>query len=153
MPSENAVAPAGTEHSTLYAAVEVSRKGWVVGLKSPLGERIGLHSIGAADVEGLKGLVEHHRAKVECARQVPTRVRDGVPLRRLEAAGKPRRRGDGERRVARSLAHLPACDQRLPRPRLIDAAAGKLTAAQVIDAIAAAGEVAPRVEGRIVRLD
>ena len=38
-------------------------------------------------------------------------------------------------------------------PRLIDAAAGKLMAAQVIDAIAAAGEVAPQVEGRIVRLD
>ena len=38
-------------------------------------------------------------------------------------------------------------------PRLIDAAAGKLMAAQVIEAIAAAGEVAPQVEGRIVRLD
>ena len=38
-------------------------------------------------------------------------------------------------------------------PRLIDAAAGKLMAAQVIEAIAAAGEIAPRVEGRIVRLD
>ena len=38
-------------------------------------------------------------------------------------------------------------------PRLIDAAAGKLVAAQVIDAIAAAGEVAPKVENRIVRLD
>ena len=38
-------------------------------------------------------------------------------------------------------------------PRLIDAAAGKLVAALVIDAIAAAGEIAPRVEGRIVRLD
>ena len=38
-------------------------------------------------------------------------------------------------------------------PRLIDAAAGKLMAAQVIDAIAAAGEIAPRIEGRIVRLD
>ena len=37
--------------------------------------------------------------------------------------------------------------------RLIDAPAGKLVAAQVIDAIAAAGEIAPRVEGRIVRLD
>ena len=68
MPSENeTVALAGTEHSTLYVAVEVSRKGWVVGLKSPLGERIGLHSIGAADVEGLKGLAEHHRAKAERA--------------------------------------------------------------------------------------
>ena len=38
-------------------------------------------------------------------------------------------------------------------PRLIDAAAGTLMAAQVIDAIAAAGEIAPRAEGRIVRLD
>ena len=38
-------------------------------------------------------------------------------------------------------------------PRLIDAAAGKLMAAQVIEAIAAAGEIAPRLEGRIVRLD
>ena len=38
-------------------------------------------------------------------------------------------------------------------PRLIDAAAGKLVAAQVIESIAAAGEIAPRVEGRIARLD
>ena len=38
-------------------------------------------------------------------------------------------------------------------PRLIDATSGKLMAAQVIEAIAAAGEIAPRVEGRIVRLD
>ena len=38
-------------------------------------------------------------------------------------------------------------------PRLIDAAAGKLMAALVIEAIAAAGEIAPRIEGRIVRLD
>ena len=38
-------------------------------------------------------------------------------------------------------------------PRLVDAAAGTLVAAQVIEAIAAAGEIAPAVEGRIVRLD
>ena len=35
-------------------------------------------------------------------------------------------------------------------PQLINAAAGKLMAAQVTDAIAAAGEIAPQVEGRIV---
>ena len=35
-------------------------------------------------------------------------------------------------------------------PRLIDSVAGKLSAAQVIEAIAAAGDIAPRVEGRIV---
>ena len=68
MPSENeAIAPAGTEQSTLYVAVEVSRKVWVVGLKSPLDERIGVHSIGAVDVEGFKGLIEYHRAKAERA--------------------------------------------------------------------------------------
>ena len=38
-------------------------------------------------------------------------------------------------------------------PRIVDANAGALTVAQVIEAIAAAGEIAPRVEGRIVRLD
>ena len=38
-------------------------------------------------------------------------------------------------------------------PRIVDAAAGVLSVAQVIEAVAAAGEVAPRVEGRIVRLD
>ena len=38
-------------------------------------------------------------------------------------------------------------------PRIVDAAAGVLSVAQVIEAVAAAGEIAPRVEGRIVRLD
>ena len=38
-------------------------------------------------------------------------------------------------------------------PRLIDSASGKLMAAQVIEAIAAAGEIAPRLDGRIVRID
>ena len=41
---------------------------------------------------------------------------DGVPLRRLEAARQPHRGGDGGRRTARPDTHLPACDQRLPRP-------------------------------------
>ncbi len=69
-------APAGAEASTLYVAVEVSRKGWVVGLKSPLGEKIGLHTLGAADVAGLKGLLEKHRSRAERAlgRGVEVRV-------------------------------------------------------------------------------
>ena len=37
----------------------------MVGLKSPAGVRIGLHPLAAADVEGLKTLIEHHRAKAE----------------------------------------------------------------------------------------
>ena len=58
-------APAGAEHGTLYVAIEVSRKSWVVGIKGPASERIGLHSLGAADVESLRDLIEHQRAKAE----------------------------------------------------------------------------------------
>ena len=66
MPSRNeAVAAAGAERSTLYVAIEISAKSWVVGIKGPTSERIGLHSLGAADVEGLKDLVERQRAKAE----------------------------------------------------------------------------------------
>ena len=63
--SEITAAPTGAESSTLYVAIEISRKTWVVGLKSPAGGRIGLHPLAAADVEGLKTLIEHHRAKAE----------------------------------------------------------------------------------------
>ena len=47
MPARNGitVAPTGAERSTLYVAIEISRKSWVVGLKSPLSERIGLPSL------------------------------------------------------------------------------------------------------------
>ena len=46
MPSRNeTAAPAGAENSTLYVAIEISRKSWVVGIKSPVNERIGLHTI------------------------------------------------------------------------------------------------------------
>ena len=57
-------APTGAEASTLYVAIEISRI-WVVGLKSPLGEKIGLHTLAAADVAGLKGLLEQHRSRAE----------------------------------------------------------------------------------------
>ncbi len=64
MPTRNeTAAPAGTEHSTLYVAIEISRKGWVVGIKSPASDRIGLHSLAAADVEGLETLIEQQQAK------------------------------------------------------------------------------------------
>ena len=55
------------EHNTLYVAIEISRKSWVVGIKSPASERIGLHSLGAADVVGLKYLIEHQQTKAERA--------------------------------------------------------------------------------------
>ena len=69
-------APTGAETTTLYVAIEISRKSWVVGLKSPLGEKIGLHTLAAADVASLKGLLERHRSRAERAlgRGVEVRV-------------------------------------------------------------------------------
>ena len=68
MPATNeAVARAGAESSTLYVAIEISAKSWVVGINSPTSARIGLHSLGAADVDALRELVERQRAKAERA--------------------------------------------------------------------------------------
>ena len=66
-PSSDIVVPVGAEHNTLYVAIEISRKSWVIGIKSPASERIGLHSLGAADVVGLKDLIEHQQTKAERA--------------------------------------------------------------------------------------
>ena len=66
-PRDETVAPAGAEHSTLYVAIEISRKSWVVGIKGPSGARIGLHALAAADVEGLRDPIERHRTKAERA--------------------------------------------------------------------------------------
>ena len=40
-PTNETVAPASAEDSTLYVAIEISRKSWVVGVKSPSSEKIG----------------------------------------------------------------------------------------------------------------
>ena len=58
-------APTGAEATTLYVAIEISRKSWVVGIKSPQGEKIGLHTLAAADVAGLKSLIEERRGRAE----------------------------------------------------------------------------------------
>ena len=71
-PSSDIVAPVGAEHNTLYVAIEISRKSWVIGIKSPASERIGLHSLGAADVVGLKDLIEHQQTKAERTPPVKT---------------------------------------------------------------------------------
>ena len=69
-------APAVAEATMPYVAIEISQKSWVVGLKSPLGQKIGLHTLGAADVEGLKSLIGQHRSKAERAlgRAVEVRI-------------------------------------------------------------------------------
>ena len=66
-PGDDTAAPVDAERSTLYVAIEISRKSWVVGVKSPASEKIGLHTLGPADKEGLKDLIEHQRAKAQRA--------------------------------------------------------------------------------------
>ena len=66
MPPRNETAtPDSAEHSTLHLAIEISRKSSLVGIKSPASERIGLHSLEAADMAGLCDLIELHHAKAE----------------------------------------------------------------------------------------
>ena len=50
---------------TRQAALEISRKSWVVGIKSPVNDRICLHTLEAANVDALRDLIERHRAKAE----------------------------------------------------------------------------------------
>ena len=73
-PGNETAAPAEAEHSTLYVAIEISRKSWVVGIKSPTSKKIGLHSLRPADKEGLRDLIETQRAKVEQALDREIRV-------------------------------------------------------------------------------
>ena len=64
-PGNEPAAPTGAEATTVYVAIEISRKSWTAGIKSPLGEKIGLHTLGAADVAGLQDLIEQRRSKAE----------------------------------------------------------------------------------------
>ena len=71
--NETAVA-AEAEHDTLYVAIEISGKSWVVGVKSSASAKIGLHSLGPADKEGLRDLIENQRDKAQQALDREVRV-------------------------------------------------------------------------------
>jgi transposase len=83
--------PAGT----IYAAVELSQRGWLVAVQVPGNGRASRHKLSYGDVAGLLGLIERIRAKEERATGRPVRAAccheagyDGFWLhRRLEAAG------------------------------------------------------------------
>lgn len=65
---------AGAASRTIYAAVEVSRKSWVVGLHAPNATGIDVRVIPAADVDALAGLIDRARARLERGRGAPSRV-------------------------------------------------------------------------------
>ena len=66
--------PRNPPNPTIHAAVEVSRKNWVVGVRAPDTERIELHTIPAADADALTGLLDRARETVERRRGVRPRV-------------------------------------------------------------------------------
>ena len=59
---------------TIYAAVEVSRKNWVVALHAPDANRIGLHTVPAADTAALAGLIDRARDALEYGHGLRPRV-------------------------------------------------------------------------------
>ena len=66
-PGNDTAASAEAENGTLYVAIEISAKSWVVGVKSPVSEKIGLHSLMPPDKKALRDLIERQRAKAERA--------------------------------------------------------------------------------------
>ena len=68
------VAPTGAEATTLYVSFEISRRSWVVGIKGPASDRIGLHTLAAADVKELGVLIRRQRTKAERSLGCPVRV-------------------------------------------------------------------------------
>ena len=64
-PRDETVAPAGGEPRCMLRSR--SAQSWVVGIKSPSGARIGLHTLRASDTDGLRDLIERHRTKAERA--------------------------------------------------------------------------------------
>ena len=74
---------AGAASRTIYAAVEVSRKSWVVGLHAPNATGIGVHVIPAADVDALAGLIDRARAGLERGRGPRYRAVSVLPSKRI----------------------------------------------------------------------
>lgn len=60
--------------ATIFVSIELSRKGWLIGIHTPLADKIGLHKLEAGDSAGLLALVGRIAEKVECATGNPSRV-------------------------------------------------------------------------------
>ena len=73
--SPDTTALTGATHSTIYVAVEISLKSWIVGVHCPdaSGGSVSIHTLAAADTAGLLDLVGSVRKRV--AREVGARPR------------------------------------------------------------------------------
>ena len=77
-PGDATAAPAAAERISLYVAIEVNQKNWMVGVENPTSKGIGLHSLGPADVEDLKDLIEKQCAKAEHQTVVLVTLAEGL---------------------------------------------------------------------------
>ena len=50
--------------SDIFVSVEMSRSKWVVGIHTPLADKIGLHTMACGDVEALMALIDRARVKL-----------------------------------------------------------------------------------------
>lgn len=66
--------PTGAKSRTVYAAVEVSRKSWVVAVRPLDGAGIGVHIIPPADADALVELLDRTRKVPEWGECTPSRV-------------------------------------------------------------------------------
>ena len=53
--------PVCLEEFTIYVAIELSGKSWVIGVKPPGSGKVGLHTLKTSDTRGLFALIERHR--------------------------------------------------------------------------------------------
>lgn len=76
MDDRNALAPtaAPAECATIFCAIELSRKSWVVAVQSPGSEKVSLHQLAAGDAEALVALLKGRCAKAARALGRPVRV-------------------------------------------------------------------------------
>lgn len=70
-PTQNATVG---DQAIIFVSIELSRKGWLIGIHTPLADKIGLHKLEAGDSTGLLALISRVTEKVERATGTPAKV-------------------------------------------------------------------------------
>ena len=128
---------------TIYAAVEVSRKSWTVALHTPDAGRIGLHTVPAADIGALAGLMDRARDALERRHGLRPRVLCGYEAG-YEGFWLARRLAQlGVEPLVLDPASLPA-SRKARRPKT-----DRLDAAGIVRALMAFDRGEPRAPGTV----
>jgi transposase len=88
-----AAAPADTENATIYVALELSKSRWLVGIHTPLADKVSRYTVSGGDCGALLDRIGRIRARVESRLERPVRIvccyeagYDGFWLHRLLCA-------------------------------------------------------------------